>query len=352
MRLPGLIDVHVHTRDPGAPHKEDWESVTAAGLAGGFTQLLGMPNTQPSVVDEATMAIALDSAAMRARCDYGQFIGATADNAEGAAQLADRAVALKLYLCDTYGSLLLDKLSMYAPHLERWPANRPICVHATGETLGGVIELAGRYDKHLHVCHLPTWSDLRLVMAARERAIRVTCEVAPHHLLLSTDDLERLGPGRCEVRPRLATPEDCRELWAHIDEIDCIATDHAPHTLVEKDGQNPPPGYPTLEQSLALMLTAVHQDKLSIERLVAMMADNPRRLFSIEAQPETWIEIDPEATWQIPLAPPHSRAGWTPFAGFKVRGRVERVVLRGKIAYDGGVLHAEPGTGQHVTHTN
>lgn len=348
MRLPGLIDVHVHAREPGACHKEDWDTCTAAALAGGFTAVLGMPNTRPAVTDEASLALALGACQARSRCDYGHFLGATADNAEVAARLAPRVAGLKMYLCHTFGPLLLDDATAWDAHFERWPGDRPIAVHAEGEVLRAVLALARRHHKPLHVCHLPTWRDLRLVMQARDAGAPVTCEVTPHHLLLDQTDAARLGPGRCEVRPRLATPEDRAALWAHLDEIDCFATDHAPHTAQEKDGPQPPPGFPLLEEALVLLLTEVHRGRLSLAQLTARLSDNPRSIFHIAPQEDTWVEIDPEPRWTLPARPRHTRAGWTPFAGREVRGRVERVVLRGATAFEHGRVLASPGSARAV----
>ncbi len=348
MRLAGLIDVHVHAREPGAIHKEDWRSCTAAALAGGFVQMLAMPNTKPPLIDQAAWDLTAAAAKANARCDWGLFIGATADNADEAASLGPESCGLKIYACHTFGPLLLRERPVWQAHFERWPDDRPIAVHAEGEVLSALLQLAAQFDRHLHVCHLPTWRDLKLVMAARDGGARITCEVAPHHLLLDTDDIERLGPGRSEVRPRLAPPADRRQLWQHIDEIDCFATDHAPHTAAEKDGPNPPPGFATLEQALAVMLTQVHRGRLTLEQLVERFAHAPRRIFGIAEPSDTWIEVDMDAQWTIPERPPMSRAGWTPFAGTEVRGRVERVVLRNNIVFEAGKVLAEPGFGRPI----
>src|SRR5262249_46459965 len=125
----------------------------------------------------------------------------------------------------------------------------------------------------------------------------VTCEVTPHHLFLSDEDISRLGPGRCEVRPRLATAADREALRANLDIVECFATYHAPHTLAEKDSVNPPPGYPGLETALPLYLELVHEGLLTMDALVLRLVDNPRRIFALPEQPETWIEVDPDAEW-------------------------------------------------------
>jgi carbamoyl-phosphate synthase/aspartate carbamoyltransferase/dihydroorotase len=157
-----------------------------------------------------------------------------------------------------------------------------------------------------------------------------------------------LGAGRGEVRPRLATRADQQALWDNLDVIDCFATDHAPHTLAEKDGETPPPGFPGLETALPLLLTAVSQGRLTLEDVIARCHTNPARIFGLPAQPETWVEIDPDARWEIHAAQTFTRCGWTPFEGFAVRGRVRRVVLRGQEAYRDGQVLAAPGSGQNV----
>ncbi len=130
--------------------------------------------------------------------------------------------------------------------------------------------------------------------------------------------------------------------------IDCFATDHAPHTLPEKDGPDPPPGYPGLETALPLLLTAVHEGRLTLEDLVARLHDRPRRIFRLPEQPDTWVEVDPEAQWEIRAAETHTRCGWTPFEGWPVRGRVRQVVLRGQAAFQDGEVLAQPGYGRDL----
>ncbi len=348
MRLPGLVDVHVHLREPGGTHKEDWDSGTAAALAGGFTTVLAMPNTQPPVTDAATLDLALAAARRKARCDYAHYLGAGEDNAETAAALAPRAAGLKMYLDQTYGPLRLDDMTAWGAHFELWPAHLPIVAHAESRTLAAVILLAALFDRPVHLAHVSLAEEIVLIRRAKARGLKVTCEVAPHHLFLSQADIPSLGAGRSEVRPRLATPADVQALWDNLDVIDCFATDHAPHTAAEKDGPTPPPGFPGLETALPLLLTAVHDGRLTLDGLVARMATNPRRIFDLPAQPDTWIEVDPDAKYEIRAAGAHTRCGWTPFEGRRVRGRVERVILRGQAVYENGQVLACPGSGHDL----
>jgi dihydroorotase-like cyclic amidohydrolase len=343
-----LIDPHVHLREPGGTHKEDWESGTMAALAGGFTTVLAMPNTQPPVCDAASLDLALGAARAKARCDYAQYLGAGPDNVETLAALAHRAAGLKMYLDQTYGPLRLDDLTLWMAHFERWPLHLPIVAHAEGRSMAAAILLAGIYDRPLHLAHVSTREEILLIRAAKEKGLNITCEVTPHHLFLTREDIPALGEGRGEVRPRLATPADRDALWANLEVVDCFATDHAPHTLAEKDSSNPPPGFPGLETALPLLLTAVHEGRLALDDLTRRMYINPKRIFNLPEQDETWIEVDPQATWEIKAAETFTRCGWTPFEGWQVRGRVRRVILRGREAYRDGEVLAAPGYGRNV----
>ncbi len=345
MRLPGLIDPHVHLREPGATHKEDWDTGTAAALAGGFTLVLAMPNTQPPVADRATLDRATALAAPKAHCDYAQFLGAGPDNAAEAAACAADAAGLKLYLDQTYGPLRLDEMSLWKAHFAAWPQDRPLVAHAEGRTLAAAILMSALTDRPLHLAHVATREEILLIRAAKERGLKITCEVTPHHLFLTEADL---SGGWGEVRPRLATQRDVDALWANLDVIDCFATDHAPHTAAEKAGENPPPGFPGLETALPLFLTAVHEGRLTLEDLVARMYTNVRRIFKLPEQPETWVEVDLDATAEITAQTMQTRAAWTPFEGRKVRGVVRQVILRGEAAFEDGRVTAPQGYGRRI----
>lgn len=348
MQLPGLIDPHVHMREPGATQKEDWDSGTAAALAGGFTTILAMPNTNPPVTDKASLALALGAARAKARCDYAQYLGAGNENARTAAALSGQAAGLKMYLDQTYGPLRLDDMALWMEHFAAWPHTAPLVAHAEGRTMAAVILMAVITKHPVHIAHVSRREEILLIRAAKASGLPLTCEVTPHHLFLCQEDLPHLGSGRGEVRPTLATRTDQQVLWENLDVIDCFASDHAPHTLEEKDGPNPPPGFPGLETTLPLLLTAVSEGRLSLDDIVARCFTNPGWIFHLPAQPETWIEIDPGATWEIHAAETHTRCGWTPFEGFQVRGRVRRVFLRGQEAYRDGEVLARPGTGRNL----
>jgi carbamoyl-phosphate synthase/aspartate carbamoyltransferase/dihydroorotase len=359
MRLPGLIDPHVHLRDPGQTHKEDWDTGTSAALAGGISLVLAMPNTKPPIFDARTLDLALEAARLKARCDYAQYLGAGPDNTRWGRHteqgrhigLPLRAAGLKMYLDSTFGELRLDDMTLWQEHFKAWPKDLPIVAHSESRSMAAVMLMAAIYDRPVHIAHISLKEEVLLIKAAKERGIKVTCEVCPQHLFLTSDDIPAIShghPGRAEVRPKLANHEDVEALWANLDVIDCFASDHAPHTLSEKDGENPPPGFPGLETLLPLLLTAVDHGRLTMDDLIQKSVINPRRIFSLPEQAETWVEVDERAEYDFHAADMHSRCGWTPFEGWKVKGRVRKVVLRGKTAFEDGKVLVDKGYGRNV----
>ncbi len=354
LKLPGLIDPHVHMREPGATHKENWDTGTSAALAGGVTMLLAMPNTTPPITDQAAFNLALEAAHTQARCDYAQFAGAGPENAHTIAGIADHSAGLKMYLDSTFGPLRLDEMTLWMPHFQHWPKNRPIVAHAERRSMAAVVLMAAIFNRPVHIAHVSLKEEILLIKAAKEHGLKVTCEVTPHHLFLTAHSGEaaqngsELAGGRGEVRPRLASREDVEALWHNLEVIDCFASDHAPHTTAEKDGVDPPPGFPGLETTLPLLLTAASDGRLTIDDIILRMSVNPRRIFSLPEQNETWIEVDEKSCYDIHAADMHSRCGWTPFEGWKVKGRLRRITLRGREAYRDGRLLVEPGYGRNV----
>jgi dihydroorotase-like cyclic amidohydrolase len=352
LKLPGLIDPHVHLREPGATHKEDWDTGTSAALAGGFTMVLAMPNTQPPIFDAETLDLALTAARQKARCDYGQYVGAGPENAEVAASLADKAAALKMYLDMTFGQLRLDDMTLWTPHFEKYPKEYPIVAHSESRSMAAAILFAAIYDRPVHIAHISLKEEVLLIKVAKEKGIKVTCEVCPHHLFMvsqvSDEETGKTKEGRSEVRPRLATQKDVDALWENLDVIDCFATDHAPHTLEEKNSDNPPPGFPGLETALPLLLTAVSDRRLTMDDITAKMYANPKKIFHLPDQPETWVEVDENTEYEIHASEQFTRCGWTPFEGWKVKGKVRKVVLRGRTAFEEGKLLVECGYGQNI----
>lgn len=347
VRLPGLIDPHVHLRDPGATYKEDFATGTAAALAGGVTMMLVMPNTNPSIVDAETLTMAKDIARQKAHCDYALNIGASSTNAKLIVPLANQVGALKMYLNETFTTLRLDNMTDWITHFENWPLTTPICVHAEGRSTAAAILLASLYERPLHICHVARKDEIEIIKAAKLKGLPITCEVCPHHLFLTEEHAKAMGNAG-QVRPSLVKKEDQNALWKNLEFIDCFATDHAPHTLDEKLSEKSPPGFPGLETMLPLMLTAVNLGRMTLDDLKQKMHDNPKRIFNLPTQPDTYIEVNMDEAWTIPQETTFSKAKWTPFAGMPVIGRLKRVVLRGKLAFVDGQVLVKPGFGEDI----
>ena len=342
IKFPGLCDVHVHLRVPGGEHKEDFYTGTAAALAGGITTVLAMPNTHPPLVTADLLSQVQRRAEAESLCDVHHFAGASSAHTAELPALGREAVGLKIYLDATFGPLCVQDLPTLLVCFRRWPKEKVIAMHAEGRSVAVGVGLAAAFGRAVHFCHVSRKEEIELIAAAKERNWPVTCEVTPHHLFLTQANLSRLGP-LGDMRPRLAEQDDVDALWLHIHTIiDCIASDHAPHTLEEKlasgAGMNGPPGVPGLETSLPLMLTAVAEGRLAMDRLLELMAYNPRRIFGLAEQPDTWVEIDSQASYQLSNKGLHTKCGWSPFSGMTVRGKVRRVVLRGKIMFEEGEI--------------
>lgn len=248
LRLPGLVDAHVHVREPGYEHKEDFTSGTVAALAGGVVAVLDMPNTQPPTATPATFLEKARLAQAKAVCDVGLFVGATTTELDAYLPVATSACGLKIYVSDTFGSLRIESLDLLHRFFRSWAECAathggyrsqgvgngigPIAVHAEELMLPVCLALADLYKTPLHIVHVSRRSEIELIRKAKEQGYQVTCEATPHHLFLTVEDAEKLGP-LGDMRPRLVTPDDVDALWENLAYIDLFATDHAPHTLQE-----------------------------------------------------------------------------------------------------------------------
>ncbi len=370
--LPGGIDAHVHLREPGAEHKEDFTTGTCAALAGGFTTVLDMPNTPvPTTTLEAFRAKAALAEA-KACCDVGLFFGATPTNTDEAAK-ATQAIGLKVYMGSSTGDLLVADLADQLRVFEQYPADRMLAVHAededavrlfsTGErrppicaelSVSRALALARYTGRRLHICHASTAVELAAIGLARSQGVRVTVEVSPHHLYLSRDVETRLE-ARAVMNPPLRRQADRDGLWQALDQVDLIASDHAPHTPAEKAGPKPPSGVPGLETTLPLLLDSVAAGSLPLARLVELIGSGPARVFGLPHKGRlapghhadiTLVDLNRRTTLGERL---YTKCGWTPFEGMTVRGSIARVILRGRDAVVEGEMLAEPGQGRLVS---
>ncbi len=350
LRIPGMVDPHVHLRDLDWSHKGTFASETAAALAGGYWAILDMPNTPPPTISRAALDLKRVAMARQAVCDWGLYFGASQDGnqAEYAGVGAD-VCGLKIYNNATTGTLLIEDQSLREQHYRAWTCGKPIAVHAEGETVADILQLVRRYRRFTHFCHISTHYEIDLLRAAKGEGLPISVGVTPHHLYLTENDLPVLGALGL-MKPTLKTPADRDALWAAIADgvVDVVELDHAPHTLAEKQSPTPPYGVPGLETTLPLLCRAVEEGRLTYERLIELVALNPQRIFGLHPDAETYTLVDTDAHYVIDRAHLHTLCGWSPFEGMRVPGRVVGVWIRGVQVYDGENVLVAQGFGRDV----
>lgn len=347
IRLPGLIDIHVHLRDPGETHKEDFYTGTSAALAGGVTAVFDMPNNLEPIFSYDKLLEKIRVAHQKAVCDYGLYFGTGGKNTTEFEKVKDLVIGLKLYLNVTTGKLVIENDDLVEDIFQRWIKEKVIAIHAEGEKIDLAIHLANKYKNKIHITHISTKNDLDKVIYAKSQGINITCDTAPHYLFLTENEGIKLG-GFGSVKPNLATKEDQNYLWAHLKDIDCIVTDHAPHTRDDKKGDFVPSGIPGLETMLPLLLTALHDERITIDDVIRLTNTNPQKIFGFKQSADTYIEVDLEEKYKIENKNLKTKCGWSPFAGWEVYGKVKRTFIRGVKVFEDGKILVNPGFGQNV----
>ena len=351
LRIPAPFDPHVHLRDLDWAHKGSFASETAAALAGGYCALLDMPNTPPATVNPDALAHKQARFRAAARCDWGLWFGAAQPGNQACFTTVQHEVCgLKIYNNETTGDLLIKDQALRDSLFAAWPAGKPLAVHAEEQTVADILELVRRHRRYVHFCHISSAAELDMLAAAKEAGLPVSIGVCPHHLFLTRDDLAALGPLGL-MKPQLKTSADRDALRRAITSglVDVVESDHAPHTLAEKQGPQPAYGVPGLETTLPLLGQALHEGWLESARLVELVSTSPRRLFGFPAPPNSWTELDLSAAQVIDNGNLQTHCGWSPFAGMRLHGVLRSVTLRGRQVYDGDQVCAAPGSGQQLS---
>ncbi len=385
MVLPGLVDVHVHFRDPGFPEKEDFSSGSLAAAAGGVTTIVDMPNTNPPTNTQKRLLDKIARAEKHCTVDFAFHVGPPDINELKKNEVGQKENMEQLRF--QMAKKLIDtgaiSFKIYMPHQEAAaisflsPLGHLLTIHAEDPKLiltptdgSSFAFLASRppeaevqvIEKMLtkppkcdfHICHISTAAGFRYILAAQHKGIPVTTEVTPHHLLLTVKDLAKLGPIAKCYPPLRSTADTVALLNAcFAGQINIIASDHAPHTSTEKTGADAdfataPAGIIGVETSLPLLFTRlVHDAEMSLPQLVRMMGYNPAARFGI-CNPQ-WIEkgqitvganadlvlFDAKAKFTIRSENLHNKSTLTPFEGWKVRGKIRQTLLRGKTIFYG-----------------
>ena len=349
--LPGLIDPHVHLRDPGQTDKEDFLTGTSAALAGGFTTILDMPNNTTAITTEDLLKEKMSIASKKIVGDIGFFFGSLGQNLDEFEKVKDLVFGLKLYLNITTGGYIIDESTMrkiYHKWHEVTGGGKPILLHAEEDVIDAVAKIVEETKQPTHIVHVSSEEELTKIIKLKEKGLPITMGVTPHHLFLTKDDEAKLGP-LGSMKPPLKSKADQEFLWKHFKEIDIVESDHAPHTKEEKESKTPPFGVPGLETTLPLLLTAMHEEKLTKEDIIDKCYTKPKEIFNLPEQHDTHIEIDEKEEWVIKNDNLHTKCTWSPFDGWNVTGKVKKVVLRGKKVFEDDRILVEPGFGKIIT---
>lgn len=369
--LPALIDPHVHFRTPGAEHKENWLTGAQAALAGGVTTVFDMPNNTPSVTSTSTLEQKkqlIDEQLKQSKIPlrYYLYFGATAENNDEIIKIRrsedQKIISIKMFMGSSTGDLLVaDRKKQEEIFKLATELNLVLAVHAEDETairlqtsdfsqpqvsdhskirdrkaaiiaVKNAIEMAKKYDTKLYICHVSTSEEIGLIRAIKHAGAKVYAEVTPHHLFLSENDYNRLGT-LGQMNPPLRTTFDQKALWQAILDgtIDTIGTDHAPHTLAEKALPYPqsPSGVPGIETCLPLLLNAHNNGKISLEKIAELTRFNIQKIFNLPENNDKVI-VDLNLEREVNNAELKTKCGWSPFAGWKLKGWPVATVIQNK----------------------
>ncbi len=382
--FPGLIDCHVHFREPGYEHKATIQSESQSAWHGGVTTVCEMPNTNPSATTVDAFADKVHRAAsspidvrfffgITERAHIDELIKLFTDDAYG--DLKKRCSGVKIYFEHSTGNQKIDgslietvfqtcadlgitlvghcedseiiAAASKKKAIDIGEHSRLRPPEAEAAAVLSAIDLAKKHGTNFHVAHLSTKQAAELVRQAKNDALSVTCEVAPHHLFLSTEDYVSLGT-LTKMNPPVRSPEHLEALWQAVKDrtVDCIATDHAPHTLEEKKTGEPlkaPSGVPGVETMLPLLLSVANKKwphphlknpgaELSFSDIHRLCFERPNEIFLLE---KSGIQnggvadltiVDPELEWTIAAHELHSKCTWTPFEHWRVQGKVSQVI--------------------------
>jgi dihydroorotase len=390
--LPGLIDTHVHLRDEGKAYKEGFFSGTSAAAAGGFTTVLDMPNNDPVTMSVETLKNRMMKAERTVLVNVGFFSEFPKNIEEIEGIVKQGAIAFKLFMADQIGGLNIndDEALLQAFRITA-ELKVPVATHAEDEMLlknvvdklkrsnrndinaylkahseeveqkavTRLLNAAAKAKNHLHVCHLTTEKGLVAVVDGKKSGIQVTCETTPHNLFLSVNDLKRIGTLALTMPP-VRDKRNIEALWQGIRKgwIDTLGSDHAPHTLDEKEAEfiwNVKVGIPGLETTLPLLLTAVNQRRLSIDDIVRLMAEKPADIFKLkgrgflkEGNAADLSVIDLKRSFKIDASKFRSRAKYSPFDGWSVEGEAVKTFVNGQLVMDEGEVVAKAGSGMII----
>ena len=380
--IPGIIDDQVHFREPGLTHKAEIYTESKAAVAGGITSFMEMPNTKPQTLTQELLEEKFQLGDKKSIANFSFFMGASNNNLSEVLKTNPKHVgAIKIFMGSSTGDMLVDNKKvleeifkksdcLIAVHCEdeetiqknldeakyKFGEDIPIEMHpkirsvdACYKSSSLAVELAKKHNTRLHVFHISTEKELQLFTNTKPlREKRITAEVCIHHLYFNSNDYKTKGT-HIKWNPAVKEKSDQDALLAALldNRLDVIATDHAPHTIEEKNNKylQAPSGGPLVENALKVMLKFVKEKKITIEEVVEKMCHNPAICFQIEKRgfiKEKYyadlVLVDIEKEYEVTEGKILSKCGWSPFVGEKLNGQVEYTIVNGHIAYEKGVF--------------
>lgn len=383
--LPGVIDSQVHFREPGMTHKEDLESGTRSALLGGVTTIFEMPNTIPSTTTEELFLDKLNRAKNRAHCHYAFFIGGSTDNFEQLSKLEklDHCSGVKVFLGSSFGNLLVDQDDVFEKILKN--GSRRVIIHSEDEkrlkerkqiaidsghprshpiwrdeesaliSTKKAIAFAKKYNRPVHILHISSREEMEFLAQNKDIA---TVEILPQYLTFSGPECYEKFGTLAQQNPPIRDQRHMEHLWKAVNNgtVDIIGSDHAPHTLEEKAKPYPqsPSGTPGVQTLIPVMLNHVHNKKLSLEKFVTLVTENPRKVFGLKNKGRIQVGydadftiVDLKKTNTITNAWLASKSKWSIFDGMTVTGWPVAAYLNGELSMQDDVI-IKPHSGQAV----
>ena len=354
--MPGVIDVHTHMREPGITYKEDFTTGSRACAKAGITTFYDMPNTIPTTTTLENLLEKKKLASKKSIVNFGfHFGGSKNDNVEEMKKVLRNGEAntVKIFMNVTTGEMLIEDDKILKKVFEN---SELVLVHAENEMIDKAIELNKNYGKGLYVCHIPSENELKKVINAKKnnelntKEHPIYAEVTPHHLFLNTEIRESTERNKMLLRmkPELREKSDNEFLWEAINrgEIDTIGTDHAPHLISEKL-EKITFGMPGVETSLALMINAFNEGRISLEMIQKLMCENPAKIMKIEKRGKLEegffadiIVVDTQKEWIVAVDDTiESKCGWTPYENWELKGKNILTIVNGEIVYENGKIN-------------
>ena len=344
--IAGIIDPHVHMRDPGLTQKEDFNSGSKAAARGGVTSFLDMPNTIPNTITKENLLAKKNLMIGKSYVDYGfHFGGSKADNSDDIKNIINDAASTKIFFNASTGNMLVEDDKILEKLFE---SSKIVTVHAEDRMVDKAIEIAKKTKTPLYLCHISLESEIDSLKRAKDSGMIIYGEATPHHLFLNTEDVNKNERNKMLLRmkPELREKSDNKALLNAIldSTIDTIGTDHAPHLISEKL-EKLTFGVPSVEHSLELMLNKINDGTIDLKLLTKIMSENASKIFGIknkgilkENYDADLVIIDMKDNFKIEEKDIITKAGWSPYIDFNRGGKVLTTIVRGNIVYNNGIF--------------